>query len=264
MVGIRARLRDKMLTFRVSAVKIAPHAESLQMPDAELQPAPARGWRNSRWLIVVELAIVGFIFWLDNSRWHRLIFFSKTLYLFVLGWISLRLRGLGWRSIGFRLYRGWARTLALGILCGVGIEALELFVTQPLLVRLTHHWPDLSDFRGLRWNWKLLPLAMLLTWTLAAFGEEMVFRGYLMNRVADFFKSSRRGWVISLIAVNILFGFAHLYQGTTGVVENAIDGFLLGVIYLRCDRSLSVPIIAHGMTDTIDFLLIFIGKYPGM
>ncbi len=240
------------------------HLGELNMSDAASPSKPGLGWRSSRWLTAFELAIVAFIFFADAYRWHHVIFFSKTLYLLALGWISLRLRGLRWKSIGFRLYRGWARTLALGALCGAGIEALELFVTQPILVRLTHHWPDLSDFRGLRWNWKLLPVAMLLTWTLAAFGEEMVYRGYLMNRVADFFKSSRRGWIISLIAVNIVFGFAHQYQGATGVIENAIDGFLLGLIYLRYDRSLAVPIVAHGVTDTLDFLLIFIGRYPGM
>jgi membrane protease YdiL (CAAX protease family) len=221
-------------------------------------------WRNSRWLIAAELALFAAIFFADLYHWHHIIKISKTLYLFALGWISLRVRGLRWKSLGLRLYHGWVRTLALGALCGAGIEALELFVTQPILVRITHHWPDLSDFRGLRWNWKLLPVAMLLTWTLAAFGEEMVFRGYLMNRVADFFKSTRRGWIISLIVVNVVFGFAHQYQGMTGVIENAIDGFLLGLIYLRCDRSLAVPIVAHGVTDTLDFLLIFVGKYPGM
>ena len=228
-------------------------------------PANAdRTWRSSPWLIALEFAIVAFIFVVDNSRWSHLIFFSKTLYLFALGWISLRVRRLRWKTVGLQLYRGWGRTLALGVFCGAAIEALELFVTQPILVRLTHHWPDLSDFRGLRWNWKLLPLAMLLTWTLAAFGEETVYRGYLMNRVADLFAPARRRWIVSLLTVSVVFGFAHLYQGVTGVVENAIDGLLLGIIYLRCDRSLAVPIIAHGVTDTIDFLLIFIGKYPGL
>jgi len=234
------------------------------MSDTAQQPVSSQGWRSSRWLIVLELAIFAAIFLADVYHWHHVVRISKTLYLFALGWISLRVRGLRWKSVGFRLYRSWGRTLALGALCGAAIEALELFVTQPILVRLTHHWPDLSDFRGLRWNWKLLPLALLLTWTLAAFGEEMVFRGYLMNRVADFFKSSRRGWIISLIVVNVVFGFAHQYQGMTGVIENAIDGFLLGLIYLRCDRNLAVPIVAHGITDTLDFLLIFVGKYPGM
>src|SRR3974377_2390078 len=98
-------------------------------------PSPSGGhtWRSSRWLIVVEFAVFALIFVIDNSRWHHLIVFSKTLYLLALGWISLRLRGLRWKDIGLRLYRGWGRTIALGVLCGAGIEALELFVTQPLL-----------------------------------------------------------------------------------------------------------------------------------
>jgi membrane protease YdiL (CAAX protease family) len=41
-------------------------------------------------------------------------------------------------------------------------------------------------------------------------------------------------------------------------------GLLLGLIYLRTGRNLAVPIIAHGVSDTIDFVLIFFGKYPGL
>ena len=29
-------------------------------------------------------------------------------------------------------------------------------------------------------------------------------------------------------------------------------------------RNLAVPIVAHGVTDTADFLLIFLQQYPGM
>jgi len=41
-------------------------------------------------------------------------------------------------------------------------------------------------------------------------------------------------------------------------------GLLLGIIHLQNTRNLAVPIIAHGVTDTIDFLLIFLEKYPEM
>ena len=227
-------------------------------------PKASKSWKNSTWLIGIEFALVAAIYLADIYHWHHVIRLSKTLYLLALGWISLRLRGLGWKDIGFRVFRTWPRTLAIGILCGVGMEALELFITQPILVRLTHKWPDLSEFRALQGNFKLLPLALLLTWTLAAFGEELVFRGYLMNRAADLFGQTRRAWISSLLIVSIVFGYAHLYQGATGIVENTIDGLLLGLMYVRCDRKLSVPIIAHGVQDTVDFLLIFAGKYPGM
>jgi hypothetical protein len=55
-----------------------------------------------------------------------------------------------------------------------------------------------------------------------------------------------------------------LDQGITGQIENAIDGLLLGVLYLACGRNLWVPIIAHGITDTADLMLLFLGKYPGI
>jgi membrane protease YdiL (CAAX protease family) len=113
-------------------------------------------------------------------------------------------------------------------------------------------------------NPKLLLIALALSWILAAFGEEMVYRGYMMNRVADLMNRSRRAWVVSLIAVHVGFGMAHAYQGVTGVIDEGLMGLLLGLIYLRTDRNLAVPIIAHGAQDSIDFILIFLGKYPGM
>jgi len=35
-------------------------------------------------------------------------------------------------------------------------------------------------------------------------------------------------------------------------------------MYLGTGRNLLVPIIAHGVCDTIDMILIFLGKFPGM
>jgi membrane protease YdiL (CAAX protease family) len=116
----------------------------------------------------------------------------------------------------------------------------------------------------LRGNWKLLLLGLALTWTLAAFGEEMVYRGYMMNRVAGLFRNPKVAWTISLIVVNFAFGLAHIGQGITGQVENMIDGALLGVIFLATGCNLWAAIIAHGLTDTIDIVLLYLGKYPGV
>lgn len=43
-----------------------------------------------------------------------------------------------------------------------------------------------------------------------------------------------------------------------------INRTIIGIIHLRIGRTLSVPIIPGGIGDTIDFILIFLGKYPGM
>jgi membrane protease YdiL (CAAX protease family) len=219
------------------------------------------GWRNSRWLILCEFLIVVLIFIAD---WKHLIPFSKTPFLLLLGWVSLRLRKIGWKAVGFTRYKSWTITLLLGIAGGVAIEAFELFVSHPLLVWLTGKQPDLDDFRILTGNIKITVVALVLAWTFAAFGEELVYRGYLMNRFADLDRHTRRAWICSLIVISIVFAFAHTYQGVTGVVEAGIDGLFLAIMYLRTDRNLLVPIIAHGVQDTVDVLLIFLGKYPGM
>jgi CAAX protease family protein len=218
-------------------------------------------WRDSNWLAVIEFLLVIAIFIAD---WHHLIPVSKTPFLLVLGWISLRLRHKTWHAIGLRKYRTWPLTLRWGVVAGILLEAFQLFISQPLLMRMTKKPPDLHDFAALAGNLKLTLLFISLAWTLAAFGEEMVWRGYLMNRVADVIGNSRNAWIVSLLLVHAGFGLAHSYQGITGIIDEGLAGLLLGVLYLVCGRNLAVPIIAHGVSDTIDFLLIFAGKYPTM
>ena len=230
-------------------------------PASSAEEQKPETWRQSKWLAFAELAIVALIFLADEKH---LVPFSKTPFLLLLGWISIRVRGLRWRNVGLTRNRSWPLTLALGVGAGLLMEAFELFVSQPLLIRLTGKQPDLSDFQAIHGHVKLLLIVVALAWTLAAFGEEMVWRGYLMNRVADLGKHTRLAWMVSLIAVNLAFGYAHSYQGITGIIDEGFSGVLLGLLYLGSGCNLSVPVIAHGVTDTVDVLLIFLGKYPGM
>ena len=227
---------------------------------SELQ-LPRPGRRDGALLVALEFAIIAALFVAD---WTHHVYFSKTPFLFLLGWISLRWRGLGWRDVGLSFPASWSRTLVIGALCGIAMGALEVFVTEPLLVKITGKMPDLSALGALRGNWKLLLLFVAIMWPLAAFGEEMVYRGYLMNRVAGLFRNPKVAWVISLIAVSVVFGLAHIDQGITGQVENMINGLLLGVIFLASGRNLWAAIITHGVTDTIGIVLLYLGKYPGV
>ena len=222
-------------------------------------PLPREGRRESHWLVALEFAIVVALFIADFK--HH-VFFSKTPYLFLLAWVSLRWRGLGWRDVGLASPVNWRRTITIGVACGIGMELLELFVTQPLLVKLFGKIPDFSDLGELHGNWKLLLLFVALSWTLAAFGEEMVYRGYLMNRVAGVFRNPKLAWTVSLMVVSFAFGLGHIDQGITGQVENMISGLLLGTIFLATGCNMWAAIMAHGVSDTIDIVLLYLGKYP--
>lgn len=239
-----------------AAVRVQPENAG---PDA-ISP---KNWRRSKLVALVEFVLIGLIFYADHRKW---IPFSKTPELLLLGWVSLRLRGLRWCDVGLVHYRSWARTrtLALGLGLGVLIETFQLTVTQPILSRLLGSQPDLELFQILTGNWKMTALFIALSWTLAAFGEEMFWRGYLLNRIADVVGQTRAGWVVSLVIVSVVFGFAHEYQGLTGLIEESLAGLYLGVMYLATRRNLSVPILAHGVSNTIDMVLIYLGKMPGV
>jgi membrane protease YdiL (CAAX protease family) len=62
---------------------------------------------------------------------------------------------------------------------------LALFI--PVLNHLTGTTQDLSAFENLKGNFGNLLFFLVLTWTLAAFGEEIVYRGYLQKRMCDLF-----------------------------------------------------------------------------
>ena len=220
--------------------------------------------RKDSALFLLEALIVFGLFWADIHHWRHVVLFSKTPYLLVLGWISLRVRGVSWKSIGFTRPASWRSVVVWGLVAGVAMECLELFATQPLLMRLLHAPPDLSFLTELRGNVAELVVVLALTWTLAAFGEELAWRGYILNRIADVIKLPRLRWPVAVVLSSAVFGLAHFDQGWTGVIENAIDGALLAGLYFAAGRNLWLPIIAHGLTDSLDSLLIFSGHYPTM
>jgi membrane protease YdiL (CAAX protease family) len=210
-------------------------------------------------LFACELAAFAAIFWADE--WLPL---SKTPFFLAVAWLSLRLRGVTWRSLGFAAPRSWPHALALGAAAGAAMFALEFFVTQEVLVALTGEYPDLHEFDALVGNFPLLLVLLAANLVLAALGEELVWRGFALPRVAGVLGGSRAGWAAALALVNAGFGLAHLYQGETGVVEATLAGLMLGALYLATGRNLVVPMTAHFVSNTIDFVVIYLGKYPGV
>jgi uncharacterized protein len=217
--------------------------------------------RPAKFLFVIELLVIATIFDLD---YLHLLPLSKVPFLFLLGWISLRMRGLRWNSVGLNGEQPFLKVFVLGLLAGIAMEALELFATQPILTKIIGRGPDLDQLSPMIGSWKLLFVGIVWSWTLAAFGEEAIYRGYLTNRVAEFFGSSKRAWMVAATLVTLLFGLAHFPQGPTGVIENFIDGAILAALYFATGRNLWAPIVAHGIQDTVDVLLIYSGVYPGL
>jgi membrane protease YdiL (CAAX protease family) len=106
-----------------------------------------------------------------------------------------------------------------------------------------------SQFARPEGNFALLALMLLLTWTLAAFGEEFAFRGYLQARIRDVLPSGVTGLVIAVLVSSVLFGFIHTEQGVIGVVLTTLDGIFFSVLRYRYQRRRFLP---TGSTTPLD------------
>lgn len=224
------------------------------------QPVSERVPKILKLTAALELLLAGLLAW-GNFPYVP---FGNTVGLLLLGSASLWLRGTGWRAIGLQRPRSWVKTLAWSIGLGIASQVLDLQIATPLLTRITGHAPDLSNFRSMIGSVPQLLYWLAVSWSFAAFGEEMVYRGYILNRAADALGRSWLAWVFAAILSSALFGLTHNYQGIAGVIDVAVFALIPVIAYLLSGRNLWIPILAHGIGDTIAFALIFFHRYPGL
>ena len=174
-----------------------------------------------------------------------------------LGTVALRMRGSGWRDLGMRRGAGFKSVLAVSLL-GAVFLLIATIVASSLLSRFFGIAPDISKFDNLRGNVGALLGIMVVVWTTAAFGEEMLFRGLLMNWLQRLLGPDNRAtWTVALVSTSLLFGAAHAYQGAAGVILTGLVGFGVGALYLATNRNLWAAILTHGIYDTIGFVLVY-------
>lgn len=224
----------------------------------DAQPAPDS---YSRAISALEL-LTGSAVVVGHNVFHVLP--NEVIILFAVGWISLHLRDEGWRSVGLVRPTSWLRVVLIGIGLGILNQLLSEYVTVPLVKHFTGQAPILDEFKPLIGNLKLALLSLGLVWTFAAFGEEMVYRGYLLRRAADIGGRTNLAYWLGLAYISLLFGFGHYYQGTAGVIDTLMTSILLGSAYLLCRRNLWVPILGHGFSNTIAIGLVYFNLVPSL
>ena len=185
---------------------------------------------------------------------------NEVVVLVLLGAVSCALRRQSLHAIGYRP-ASWSRTAALALCVALGLQAFSIFVVDPLAIRFTGQTADLSDFRPVVGNMKLVAIYLLVIWSFAAFGEEFAYRGYLLRRTIDALGGSTRSAVAAVLLCGALFGIGHYYQGLVGMVDSTVSGLVFGALYARSGGNLWPSTLAHGLTDTLALGLIASGAY---
>lgn len=180
----------------------------------------------------------------------------------LVAWGMLKIRGSGWRKIGMARPKSWLRTVLIGLAAMVGAILISV-AFQSIAVNLPGQEIasiDQSRFNPLIGNPLRLVLMLTLAWTTIAFGEEMFFRAYLIDRFSEILGSTKYVTPLAVAISAALFGLVHYGdQGWLGTVSTAAIGLFWGWIFIRTGRNLWVTIVGHGLVNSLSFILMFAG-----
>ncbi|NUR45323.1 MAG: CPBP family intramembrane metalloprotease [Sphingomonas sp.] len=166
-----------------------------------------------------------------------------------------RIARVPWRDLGFRRPGSWLLTIAGGVVAGILLKLLLKAVILPLLGA-----PPLNaPFQYIVGNRPAM-LSMVLTSLIAGgIGEEIVYRGFLFERLGRVFGQGTWGTIAIVSLTSLLFASIHIpSQGVYGGIQALFTGLTFGTVY-ALTRRLWLPMVVHASYDVTAILLIYYG-----
>lgn len=171
-------------------------------------------------------------------------------------WVGLKLGGGSWADLGLSFkpisLRGSLKVFGLSLL--VFVIGMAGFILGSILMANITGVPesaDLSKYDFLKDNLGMLFLTLGGVYIVSSFGEELVFRAFLINRISQLGGSSKYSTAIAVVLSSIIFGLAHYEWGPMGMVQTAFMGLALGICYIKLNKRLWILVLAHAYMDTI-------------
>lgn len=207
--------------------------------------------KNTIWTVVTILELIAAVVVI------ALDLFIPTILILVLMAVSLLIRRENISTIGFKRPKSWLKLAGFSLAGVIILQLFDIGVVMPILNRLTGTTIDYSGFSNLKGNVGQLALFLLLSWTLAALGEEIVYRGYLQKLLFSLFGKALIGVILTIGVSSLLFGLAHTEQGIIGVVVTTIDAIFFSWLKWKQDNNLWASILAHGFYNSIGMIIFF-------
>lgn len=184
---------------------------------------------------------------LDDPRVYAVEYLSPLVLLPGLTWLLAR-RGGSWSRLGLRMPASWTRFVAWVVVVTLVALLLNRLVRQ-LPALWGGHWPP-SPFEAIAGHPAAMVVAGIYTLLLVGLTEELVFRGFLMSRLALLLGETGGAWIAAAILTALVFGALHLQHGLLSALNATVLGLLFGFVYLGTGRNLWLVVAAHSLYDT--------------
>ena len=200
----------------------------------------------------------------DDPVRRQMVVWVANLLMLGFVWFGLRARGESWQHFGLSWKRGSARSMLRPFLLSlvVLVAALAGFVFGSIVGANIVGIPesaDLSTYDYMRGNLPMLLIALAGVYVASSFGEEVIYRGFLINRIAELGGSGKTAVRVAVVVSSLIFGLIHFDWGVMGIMQTTFMGLALGISYLLVKRNLWVLILAHAYMDTVLMVQMYLG-----
>ncbi|HRE13522.1 MAG TPA: type II CAAX endopeptidase family protein [Usitatibacteraceae bacterium] len=169
---------------------------------------------------------------------------------FAAAWTLVRAAGGSWSDFGLRR----PDNLALALGATIALYGLVWLVSRyavPVIAGLFTVTPSPPFLAYIRGSAVAFAGWIAISWIVGGFMEELLFRGYLMQRVAKAAGGGVAGHAAGAIAQAVLFGLLHLHQGAFGFFFAGTIALLYGAAFHLLGRNLWPLILVHGAWNSI-------------
>jgi membrane protease YdiL (CAAX protease family) len=221
--------------------------------------------QNSRVAALVEILVVfgaaalviflGLPFAGDNLFAKQLIVVLANIVMLFLVWLGLFLRKQKISYLGLSLdYAGW-QPVAWGFAKSLVVLVIGMtgFILGSMVMANITGIPqqaDVSGYNYMQGNLSMLLVSLAAIYIVSSFGEEVIYRGFLIHRVENLLGNNRKATWAAVVLSSVIFGLAHFGWGLVGVVQTTFMGLGLALSFLLFKRNLWLLVAAHAYMDT--------------
>ena len=204
----------------------------------------------------------------ENLVYNQLVLWIANVAMLITVWLGIKARGENWESIGLSFkWQGMKRLLNTFLLSlMVFVLAMFGFVFGSIIMANITGIPegaDMSSYAFLEDNFGMLLIVLAGVYIVSSFGEEVIYRGFLINRISEFGKDTKTIKIIAVILSSIIFGLIHYGWGPMGMVQTFFMGLALGLCYIYMKKRLWIMVLAHAYMDTILMVQMYLASNQG-
>lgn len=209
-------------------------------------------------LFILAFCIIKFLtpFAGENIVLKQLVIWFANIVMLLYVWLGIKLRkeklshfGITFRKLPIKEnLRFFLKSLLV-----FSVAVFSFVLASIIMANITGipEKADMSNYQYLQNNIFMLAITLLGTYIVSSFGEEVIYRAFLINRLLEIGLDSKMGKYATILVSAIIFGLVHYQWGAMGIIQTGFMGLALGYFYIKFEKKLWILVLAHGYMDTI-------------